>query len=101
MRLRLDAGAGLRQTFVVLIENAVRMKYLLLFAGMLLVFWVLRAALRRRARDAAQNHPQSVTADDMVRCVACGVHLPRGESLTVRGEFFCSSEHQRQHHGGA
>jgi uncharacterized protein len=57
--------------------------------------------MRRRTRDAARDHPSSIAAGDMVRCVKCGVHLPRGESLTMGGEFFCSAEHQRQHHGGA
>jgi len=33
----------------------------------------------------------------MVRCVYCGVHLPRSESLTSDGKFFCSDEHRRLH----
>jgi uncharacterized protein len=31
----------------------------------------------------------------MVRCTVCGVHLPRSESFTSRGKFFCSDEHRR------
>jgi len=38
-----------------------------------------------------------VTGEDMVRCDHCGVHLPRSESLTTRGNFYCSADHQRQH----
>lgn len=73
------------------------MKYLLLLAGAILVYFVLRAALRRR--NVQRN--QSASPEDMVRCQVCGVHLPRGESLTVRGQFYCSVEHQRQHDPGA
>ena len=72
-------------------------KYLLLLAGVLVLYWIIRAGIRRRAeRDAASR--QSKIEDDMVRCADCGVHLPRGESLTVKGQFYCSAEHQRRHH---
>ena len=74
-------------------------KYLLLLVGVLVLYWIIRAGIRRRAdraeRDAASG--QNKIADDMVRCADCGVHLPRGESLTVRGQFYCSAEHQRRH----
>ena len=29
----------------------------------------------------------------MVRCQICGVHLPKSEAVTSRGEFYCSKEH--------
>lgn len=29
----------------------------------------------------------------MVRCLICGVHLPRSEAIASRGEMFCSREH--------
>lgn len=75
-------------------------KYLLLIGGALLIYWILRASWRRRQRDSAQRQ-EKTAAEDMVRCVECGVHLPRGESLIVRGKFFCSAEHQRRHDAGA
>ena len=81
-------------------------KYLLLVGGVLLLFWIVRASLRRRKREAAQHQAQSqkshdnAAAEDMVRCVVCGVHLPRGESLTVRGQFYCCAAHQHRHDSG-
>ena len=42
-----------------------------------------------------------VLTDDMVRCADCGVHLPRGESLAVRGRFYCCAEHQSRHDSGS
>jgi uncharacterized protein len=36
----------------------------------------------------------------MVQCARCGVHLPRSESITAQGTFFCSAEHQRVHQAG-
>lgn len=78
-------------------------KYLVLIVGALLIYWIVRAGLRRRSRDARQSQAQpqgSAASEDMVRCVACGIHLPRGESLTVRGQFYCCADHQRRHDPG-
>ncbi len=45
---------------------------------------------RRSARPRASGLPE-----DMVRCAVCGVHLPRSESFTSHGQFFCTDEHRR------
>ena len=75
-------------------------KYLLLIGGVLLIYWIVRASLRRRRLDLAQREKKP-TAEDMVRCAECGVHLPRDESLVVRGQSYCCVEHQRRHDPGA
>ena len=76
-------------------------KYLLLIAGVLVVYWIVRSSLRRRG-DRGDTAPRDKTiADDMVRCAECGVHVPRGESLSVRGKFYCSADHQRRHDPGS
>jgi uncharacterized protein len=69
-------------------------KILVLVLVVALVWWVLRAYRKRVDRRDA---PPRVTGEDMVRCDHCGVHLPRSESLTTRGNFYCSADHQRQH----
>lgn len=93
----LDAGPWMRHTSPVYIRSDACMgKYLLLIVGAILVYRIVRAALRRRSRAAAQ-HPDNAAPEDMVRCVTCGVHLPRGESLRVRGQFYCGVDHQRRH----
>jgi uncharacterized protein len=80
-------------------------KYLLLLAGVLVVYWLVRSSLRRRNRVEQQNEaPGANTSSEtekMVRCAQCGVHLPRGESLVVRGQFYCCAEHQRRHDPGS
>jgi uncharacterized protein len=70
-------------------------KILLLVLALFLVYWVLKSY--RKRVDRRDKPPQSGTGEDMVRCGHCGIHLPRSESLTTRGNFFCSAEHQRQH----
>lgn len=72
-------------------------KYLLLIAGVIVVYWLVRSSLRRR-REAEQS--AKAIAEDMVRCAQCGVHLPRGESLAVRGKFFCCDDHRQRYDGG-
>lgn len=41
--------------------------------------------------DHAENLEQS--AENMVQCVTCRVHLPRSEAFLVNGEFYCCREH--------
>jgi uncharacterized protein len=76
-------------------------KYLLLIVGALVVYWIVRANLRRRRERLRAVERDRVLTDDMVRCADCGVHLPRGESLAVRGRFYCCAEHQSRHDSGS
>ena len=70
-------------------------KIILLVLGLLLVYWILKSYRRRVGRGEVR--PQPGTGEDMVQCAQCGVHLPRSESITAQGKFYCSAEHQRQH----
>jgi uncharacterized protein len=65
----------------------------------LFFFWVIRAYLRdiKKRQQELHNQSQLIEGEDMVRCVYCGVHLPKGESLTSEGKFYCSEEHRRLH----
>lgn len=70
-------------------------KIILLVLGLLFAYWVLKRYRRKVDRDASAQ--RTVSEEDMVRCAQCGVHLPRGESVTTHGKFYCSAEHQRLH----
>jgi uncharacterized protein len=72
-------------------------KYLLLIALAVLVYWIVRSAWRRRAKG---GHPNKAAAETMVRCAQCGIHLPRAESLIVRGQYYCCTEHQPRNDPG-
>ena len=73
------------------------MKYILVIAlVLLLVYWILKSYRRRVGRPGAAPSPPR-GGEDMVRCEHCGVHLPRSESITTQGSFFCTPEHQRDH----
>jgi uncharacterized protein len=66
-------------------------KFLLLIAVFIIVYLFIRAT--RGAPALRKESTSRRPTEDMVRCKICGVHLPRSESVTSRGEFFCSKEH--------
>jgi uncharacterized protein len=70
-------------------------KIILLVLGLLFAWWVLKRYRSKVDRD--EIPPQAGGGEDMVRCAQCGVHLPRGESLATRDQFYCSAEHERLH----
>jgi uncharacterized protein len=73
----------------------------LLFFALIVVFfvWVIRSYRRaiKKQREEAHKTSSSIEGEDMVRCVHCGVHLPRSESIVSEGKSFCSDEHRRLH----
>jgi uncharacterized protein len=73
-------------------------KIILLVLGLLAVYWILKSY--RRRVDRGEPKPPAAAGEDMVQCVQCGVHLPRSESITTQGHFFCTAEHQRAHQAG-
>ncbi len=50
------------------------------------------------ARPPGRPDPQA-PAEDMVRCVQCGVHLPRSEAIMAGGKFYCCEAHRQAHQG--
>ena len=68
-------------------------KIILLFLGLALAYWILKSY--RRRVDRRESQKPAAGSEDMVRCAQCGVHLPRSESITTQGRFYCSPEHQR------
>ena len=65
----------------------------------LLLLMVIAAVVYLLIRTYRKNtsQPDKTTAEDMVRCAYCGVHLPKGESIQSGGQFFCSTEHRDSH----
>lgn len=55
---------------------------------------VLYLLLQSRRRPPAAPPAKDLPAEDMVRCVHCGIHLPKHESVQVGEYFFCGTEHR-------
>ena len=72
---------------------------ILFFVLIAVLFLWLIASYRRalKKRQEGRKGPATLEGEDMVRCVNCGVHLPRSESITSEGKYFCSDEHRRLH----
>ena len=75
------------------------MKYLLIIAFILVVFWLWRHN-RQAERHAAQRPRTKVPAEkeitEMVACAVCHVHLPKSDALINRNGFYCSEAHRRE-----
>ncbi len=69
------------------------MKILLFLIAVFVLLWLLRGATSRRGGDATRRPPQRAP-QEMIACVHCGVHLPRGEALPGRGGVFCGAAHR-------
>lgn len=72
------------------------MSRLLFLAIIVAVVYWLQKSYRKQLQeeDEARAPPE-----DMVRCVHCGVHVPRPESIHADGGFYCSEAHHRAHAG--
>jgi len=71
------------------------MSRLLFLLAVIIVVYLLLKSYRKQApkQDASTPAP----AEEMVRCVVCGVHLPKSESILAGGNFYCSEAHRREH----
>jgi len=56
-------------------------------------YLVWKSLLRAGRRTDAQ--PPAATAQAMVSCAHCGLHLPQADALVVGNRYFCSDEHRR------
>ncbi|MGB6104806.1 MAG: PP0621 family protein [Pusillimonas sp.] len=46
-------------------------------------------------RQVKQPDTAGKSAEAMVRCEHCGIHLPRSEAVLSNGRIWCSQEHAR------
>lgn len=77
-------------------------RLLFLTVVIVIVYWLLKSY---RKQLPGEDKPKKTGccdgahgyAEDMVLCVHCGVHLPKGEGIQADGKFYCSEEHRRIH----
>lgn len=80
------------------------MKYLLVFAVVMVAFW-----LWRQGRQVGSDTPPPTKRDStplprptaMVACLQCGTHTPEVESVRGRQGAYCCDEHRRLREGQA
>lgn len=79
-------------------------RLLFIIAIVFIVIWLFKSYRRQLPKEDARGEDasgqeSSGQAEDMVRCVHCGVHLPKRESILSNGKFYCSDAHRRLHAG--
>jgi len=68
-----------------------------------LIFWLVVAfvimfalrlvgAAKAKRRDSARPRSDGAQIESMVRCVRCGIFLPRSDALPAPGGFRCADE---------
>lgn len=68
---------------------------------LLLIAFVVYRLYRLFSGSRRGTGEQRTLTDDMVRCAACGVHVPRTRALADGADWFCCEEHRRQRNGQA
>lgn len=59
-----------------------------------LAVWVILLLLKQYTRSSHKPRPSAKPEpQDMVSCQACGVHLPKTESILKKGAYYCCKEH--------
>lgn len=72
-------------------------RLLFLVIIIVVVFWLLKSYRKQLPREDESVEEVHGQAEDMVRCVHCGVHLPKRESVLAGGKHYCSEAHRRIH----
>jgi hypothetical protein len=63
--------------------------------------WLVISGIRKFMRGAARPSPRATPrSEEMVRCVSCGLNVPKAEAVAAEGGWACSAEHARVAHGG-
>lgn len=73
----------------------------LIFLGVLiwLAIYLIKRLINPAAKhgehspDSGQGKNPQESAENMVQCATCHVHLPRSEAFLVNGHFYCCQEH--------
>jgi uncharacterized protein len=66
------------------------MARLFLVVAVAVVVYLLLKSFRRNTPESSR----ATVTEDMVRCLQCGVHLPKSESLQENEQIFCCAAHR-------
>ena len=76
------------------------MKFLLVFAVVLIGFFVGRSNRVGRKPPATKPAPAKGASDtraiEMVQCAKCGLHCPKTDSVPGKYGVYCTAQHRQQ-----
>jgi len=63
-----------------------------------LIGWLLVVGLRKLVAGGAAGTRAATppASEDMVRCVSCGLNLPKSEAVPMEGAWACCAAHARR-----
>jgi uncharacterized protein len=71
------------------------LKVLIIAAAIGLLLWLLFGRANRHGSPPRSGRRDARgSAEEMVSCAHCGVHLPRSEALAARSLHYCSAAHR-------
>ena len=70
------------------------MKFLLILLLLFLIYqlWKPSRSKKKSAQKVASNKKPQIEAHPMVQCSACEVFVPKDETITHKGQIFCSEK---------
>ena len=73
--------------------NGSNMGKILLLA---IAVWLIFKVLKQYTQSVNKTEEPQSASEDMVKCAHCGIHLPKSDSLLIKGEFFCCEAHSKK-----
>ncbi|HET9976117.1 MAG TPA: PP0621 family protein [Burkholderiaceae bacterium] len=70
------------------------MKFVIFVVAIVLLLWLVFGRRRVRRDAPPPPHPPASSAEGMVACAHCGVHLPRSEAVVDGVRPYCSDAHR-------
>ncbi|HEY0268206.1 MAG TPA: PP0621 family protein [Methyloradius sp.] len=62
-----------------------------------LAIWIVISILKSYSRNVDSAVKKPVNPENMVQCAECGVHLPKSDSVSHQGKYYCSEGHSKLH----
>jgi uncharacterized protein len=62
-----------------------------------LAVWIVISILKSYSRNIDSDVKKPVKQESMVQCSECGVHLPKSDSISEQGNYYCNVEHSKLH----
>ncbi len=59
-----------------------------------LVYWWFKSYRKKQLKQQPKQD-EPAKAQDMVSCAHCSINLPKSESLSVDGKYYCCKAHSR------
>jgi uncharacterized protein len=58
--------------------------------------WLIITIIKRYQRSVSDTaNPKPPDVEEMIRCVKCGIHLPKSDGIIVDQQYYCCEAHSK------